>query len=81
MASISDLTALKSKADAAQREADRASGALEQTLARLKSEFECDSLADAEALLKKLKSKEAKAQQEWEDAYNEFVSKWNKSLE
>lgn len=45
---------LKAKVETHQREADRAAGALQATMERIQKEFNCKSLAEAEAKKKEL---------------------------
>ena len=68
---------LKRKAESAQREADKAEGALQQILQQLKSQFGVKTIQDAEKLLeKKLKEKEH-IENEANQAMNDFEKKWN----
>ena len=72
---------LKRKADRLKAEAERAAGALEQTMARLKEEFDCDTLADAEELLAVKKREEAKAKEGYEEELGAFKEEWGERLE
>lgn len=81
MVSLTDLTALKSKVDNIQREAHRAEGALQQSMTRLKTQFGCSTLKEAEALLKKRKTEVAKAQLMFESAMASFQEEWGDELE
>ena len=72
---------LKRKADRLKAEAERAAGALEQTMARLKEEFDCDTLADAEELLAVKKQEEAKAKKGYESELGAFKEEWGEQLE
>lgn len=58
---------LKARAEAEQSRADRAAGALEQTLRQIQKEFGCDSLKAAEKELKRLEREEASAAACYED--------------
>lgn len=49
---------LKAKVDKCQREADRAEGALQQLMGRLKDKFDCETIEQGEELAEKL-SREA----------------------
>ena len=72
---------LKEKADRLRREADRAAGAEEQLMKRLKEEFGCDSVKKAESLLENLRQ-EIETGEEWlKTLMGEFESKWSDKLE
>lgn len=51
---ISDFTALKAKIEDAKTRRARSEGAFQEGLKRLKSEFQCDSLEDADKKLQSL---------------------------
>ena len=72
---------LKRKTVSAQREADRAAGALEKAMGELKAEFKVDSLDAAETLEAKLKRQADKAERQFNRAMVEFDEKWGKKLE
>jgi hypothetical protein len=78
---VAEYERLKKKADKLKAEAERAAGALEQTTARLKDEFGCDSLEAAEKLLKKKELEKAIAEEKYEDELEKFKSKWGEKLE
>lgn len=59
---------LKDKAESAQREADRAAGALEQIGERLKKEFGCSSVKDARKILQRTSAEEGQLEEECEAA-------------
>lgn len=67
---------LKKAAVAAQREADRSAGVIEQLEKRLRSEYEVETLQQAKALLKKLQAEQRKAEEEYEQRYSEFAEKY-----
>lgn len=56
-------------------EADRAAGAYQQAVEQLKSEFKCNSLKEADALLTELEDEEAKATKQLEDELAAFKEK------
>lgn len=64
---------LKQQAEQAQREADRQAGVLTQLKAKLKEEFGVTSLSDAKALLKKLQGEQRDAEQQYEQALDQFL--------
>lgn len=76
MASVAELNRLKQRADAAKQDAARAQGALEQALARLKTEFGCASLPEAQAKLKDLQTKGADALGRFDTALGKFNSEF-----
>lgn len=81
MPKLQDIEAVKEKIENLRTKKDRAEGALEHTLQVLQDEFECDSLEAAEALLKNLEAKEAKAESKRDKAFTEFMDKWGETLE
>ena len=66
---------LKADVDRCQREADRAEGALAQTMERLADEFGCKTLKAAEAKAKKLAAEAEEAEQEFAGKLDEFEEK------
>jgi hypothetical protein len=68
---------LKRAVDDARTEADRARGARDQLLSRLKEEFNCESLEGAKKMLEGLKAKKSKLQTAFEKAMEEYEEKWN----
>jgi uncharacterized protein YecE (DUF72 family) len=68
---------LKKKAELAQREADKAQGALDQILFQLSEEFNCDNLEDAEKLCEKLAKEEEKAKANFNKALADFKEKYD----
>ena len=80
MGNLDKLTKLKKKAEAAQREADKAQGALEQILSQLKEEFKCDSLEDAEYLLATLHDQERLTLEAFDEAMTEFEKRYGDKI-
>ena len=78
---LAEYEKLKRKADKLKAEAERAAGALEQTMARLKEEFGCNTLADAEELLAVKKADEVKAKAGYENELGAFKKEWGERLE
>jgi len=76
-----ELLKLKTKVENAKTKQAKAKGALEQILKQIKKEFGCKNLKEAEALLKKLKEQETKAQQKYEKALTKFQDEWKEQLE
>jgi len=81
MSDLEKLTRLKKKAEAAQREADKAQGALDQILYQLLDEFECKSLKAAKKLLTEIQGKEQEAQETFQEALTEFEEEWGEALD
>lgn len=71
---------LKRAAESKQREADRAAGALEQTMARLRKEFGCKSLKEAKAKLQELEATHERTGKKFQKAVEELDNKWGKVL-
>lgn len=80
MADLKHLTKLREKVTEMQSEADRAQGALESILTRLKKEFKCNSVAEAEALLEKCGVEIEEIEEEYADALVLFEKKWGDIL-
>lgn len=67
---------LKREVKEATREAERAQGALNETIKTLKEEFECETPREAKALLAQLEKKAEKAASEFETALDAYEAKW-----
>lgn len=67
---------LKAKVEEATAAAARAEGALEQQMKKLKEDFGCESVGDAEELLVALKEKEERLEDEYEGELATFEKKW-----
>ena len=76
MATIDELTRLRQKAETLKSEADRAAGALAQVMQRLKIEFGCETLEQAEAKLKTIEKDTAEAEAEFTEALDEFKRRY-----
>jgi hypothetical protein len=68
---------LKQAHESARTEAERAEGALIQLMSQLKSEFDCDTLEEAQEKLRKLQKQQAREQTELAVAIAEYEKKWN----
>lgn len=78
--SISEFEALKREADKHRREADRATGALEQLKASLKPDSGCKSVAEAEKMLERLLKEQAEDEENFDEAYTTFRGKFDQRL-
>lgn len=67
---------LKTDAQNAKSEFERAQGALEEMESRLKKEFKCSNLEEAEQLLEELKEEETKAERNFNKAKEDYERKW-----
>lgn len=67
---------LKRAVDNAKSEADRAEGAFEQQIKKMKDDFDCDSLEKAEKKAEALDKKASKAEKLYEKALKEFEEEW-----
>lgn len=67
---------LKSDVDEAKTESDRAKGALDQLMVRLKDEFECTTVKEAKVLLQRLQFEKETAQATLDKASKEYKKKW-----
>lgn len=77
----SEYDRLKDTVDRRQKQAERAKGALQQAMKRLKDEFGVDSIQAGQALLATLTEDEKKAAKIFEKKYAEFREKWEDTLE
>ena len=78
---LTDYNRVKGRLDAAQRDADRASGQLTQLMSQLKQSFSCGSIKEGEAALKKIKAEQAAAIAECEKHEAAFLAKFGKRIE
>lgn len=83
MSAITEQQYIKLKADvtAAKADADRAQGALDQLMVRLKDEFECDTVKQTKAKLRELTEETEKAEKEFSKSLAEYERKWKEETE
>ena len=81
MTVLKDYTNLKENVEEAEREANKAEGALEQVMKRLKKEFGCTTLEAADKKYGKMKKQAESAKEKFEKAVEEFEEKWSDELE
>lgn len=62
-------------------EADKAAGALETTMARLRNEFDVDTIEEAEELLDELTATAAAAENAYDKAAAAFEEKWHEHIQ
>lgn len=67
---------LKSEVEETSKKAERARGALQETITQLKEEFNCKSLKEAKNKLAALEVRAEAAKQEFERAVAAYESKW-----
>jgi hypothetical protein len=67
---------LKQEVEDTKAEADRAQGALDQLLSRLKDEFGCRNLKEAKAKLAELEEKKKKAESVFEKISKDYEERW-----
>lgn len=67
---------LKEEVENAKTAAARAAGALDSLKTRLKEDFDCASLEEAEKKLKELEEKKARTQSAFEKAMKDYEKKW-----
>lgn len=77
---ITELTSLKAKVERLKGDANKAAGALEQHMKTLKTDFDCDTLEDAEEKLEKLRADAQKAEEKFDTALAAFHKKWEGKL-
>jgi len=81
MADLKKYMQLKKRVEQAQQDSDKAEGALGEVMKRLKAEFGCSTLAEAEKKLKALKKQSDIVQKKFDDAMEEFEEKWPDEIE
>lgn len=80
MADLKQFAELKSKVEQAQQRMDRAQGSLDQLMKQLKEDFDCKTIEEATAKLKKLKKEESSIEEEFTEAMEKFNEKWQEKL-
>lgn len=69
---------LRERVDLSRSKAEQAKGSLETLMQQLKEEFECDTLEEAQTLVKDLEKKAARAEKALEQAVATYEAKWKK---
>jgi len=77
MISIDRYQELQDSVNKKQQKLDRSKGALSQMEERLKNEFDCDSVEQAEKLLKKLEKEAAVAEKAFQKSFEAFEKEWD----
>lgn len=77
---VAEYTSLKEKVDRLRTKADKAKGAFDASLKRLKDEFGCGSLDEARDKLDELKQEQAEAGCQYVEAMDQFKEKWGEVL-
>lgn len=77
---LEEYSALKRKAEKLRSQADRAQGALEHHMKRLRDEFDCNSIEEAEEALEELKKEEEKIAEKYGKALEKFKKEWGDKL-
>ena len=78
---LQKYTALKTKAEELQRDADKAAGAVETIRTRLRKEFKVPTIAAAKKLILELEQEEKKLEKEFEKALATFEKEFKDVLE
>ena len=73
---LKDYLKLKKEAEEAQQQADKAEGTLEGVMKRLKEEFGCKTLKEAEKKLKELEKIESKSKKDFNTAVEKLEEDW-----
>lgn len=71
----------KRQAEQARQTRDKASGQLEAAMERLHTEFDCDTIEDAEKKASKFARDAARAEKEYDLAAKEFEEAWSEHAE
>lgn len=80
MSDLKRYLAVKTKVDTLNRKVERAKGALENELSRLKKEFGAKSFEEAKQILAQLESERNKAKKKFEAELSRFEEKWSDKL-
>ena len=72
---------MKKQAEGLRVKAERAAGKVEQLMAQLKEQFDCDTIEEAQEKLKALEKKKNKSKQAFDRAYKLFEAEWGEKLE
>lgn len=67
---------LKLEVEEAKAKSQQAKGALEQLMRRLETEYECNSLDEAEELLKRLQKEKEEKETEFDRLMRNYQKKW-----
>jgi multidrug resistance efflux pump len=81
MSDLERYQKMKQRAADLRREADRAEGALEQVMKKLKDDFGCKTLKEAEQLQEKLTVEVEEADEKFGALLKDFEDKWGHLLE
>lgn len=76
-----DYQRLVRQVESLRQQRDKAEGALQQLLKRLKEEFGCKTLVEAKRKLKELEDEERVGYKAYQEAREEFDKKWKGKLE
>jgi predicted transcriptional regulator len=78
---LKEFQQLKSDISRLRREADKAAGALSEQMKRLKEEYGCGTIKEAEALLKKLNVQADECEAKFRKLLKKFEDNWADILE
>ncbi len=77
---LKEFQQLKSNVERLQREADKAEGAYAEQMRRLKDEYDCETIEQAEKLQAKLEKELEVAEQKYQKAADKFEKDWGDVL-
>lgn len=77
---IEEFDRIKKKVAKAKTDHDRAQGAYDEQMKKLKEEFGVDTIEDAEKLLVDLEKEEKQFEEEYNEAKKEFEEKWGDKI-
>lgn len=80
MSDLDKFTRLKKRVAEAQREADKATGALESAMKRLKEEFACTTIEEAQKLLEEQIALENACAEAFRNSLKKYEEKWGAFL-
>lgn len=76
-----EYSEIKAKVEKVQRDVSRAEGALAETAKQAKMEFGCESLEEAEELIKKLDMEAKENEEEYQKLVGKFWVEWKDKID
>lgn len=81
MPTANEFIELQEELETAKEKSNMAKAQVSVLLKKLKDEFGCNNIEEAEALLKKLNSRAKKLEEQFQKDYQEFKEKWDDRLQ
>ena len=80
MVDIDQAVNLKKQIKKLEQEKERATGRVEQLMKTIQEEFNCNTLEEAEQLLKEKQKKKKELEEKYETEHEKFMEKWGDKL-